>query len=122
MLETTERNQWMNYFDEFNRRNRWRPTSLLVVGQSTVQKKAGVLPLLGISLETDGDGSTRMHIMVGDHNRWAPSRQTFTITGVRRLKPQCGVDGTVETLEIEDDKGVVNLLRYGPTTLLPAPR
>jgi hypothetical protein len=114
MRETIERNQWAAYFSEFNRRNRWRPTRLVVSNGTDARELERGLPLVGISLAADHEGSTRVHILLGGHDAMESRYQTFTITGVTRVTPKCGFDGRVETLEFEDEHGKTNLLCFEP--------
>lgn len=110
-----EHNQWAAYFKEFNRRNRWRPTQLVMLNEAGAQEEEErSMPLVGISLEADLEGSLRLHIMLGDESVTDPRRQTYTITGVKRVIPKCSVGGQDEALEIEDEQGEKNLLRFEP--------
>ena len=114
MIEGIEHNQWAAYFDEFNRQNRWRPTRLGVFDEMGEQDEERGIPLVGVSLEADHEGRARLHIMLGDPDAIAPRHRTFTITAVKRVMPRCGLDGRVERLEIEDEQGGINLLRFEP--------
>lgn len=118
MRETIEHNQWAAYFSEFNRRNRWRPTKLVVSNGAGARELEHGLPLVGISLAVDHEGSTRVHILLGGHDAMESRYQTFTITGVTRVTPKCGFDGRVETLEFEDEHGKTNLLRFEPMSVV----
>lgn len=113
-----EYSQWMNYFNGFNKRNRWRPTRLEVVGQNGAEEVERGLPLVGISLEQDSIGAPRIHIMLGDHEAEDPRHLTCTITSVKRVTPRCGTDGQDQALEIEDELGERNLLLFEPRPLV----
>ena len=117
MIEGIEYTQWASYFKDFNRRNRWRPTRLLILNRSGAEEAECGMPFVGVSIEYEGDGAARIHIMLGDHDATDPRHQTYTITAVRRVKTVCGMDGYDEALEIEDEQGETNLLRFEP---LPA--
>lgn len=80
------------------------------------------MPLIGISVEADHEGSRRIHIMLGDHDPVDPRHHTFTVTDVKRLSDKSGADGRVDCMEIEDEHGVVNHLRFGPSPALPMSR
>ena len=114
MIEAIEYNQWNAYFRGFNLRNRWRPTRLEVLSEAGAREAERGMPLVGISLEADREGSLRIHIMLGDHDAIDPRHQTFTITGVRRVTPRGGINDLDEALEIEDEQGDKNLLRFEP--------
>lgn len=112
-----ECNQWAAYFKEFNRRNRWRLTRLLVLRETaaaTDEEERG-LPLVGISLDADCEGASRIHIMLGDDSLAHPRRQTYTITSVKRVVPKRSPGGRDEALEIEDEQGEKNLLLFEPS-------
>ena len=116
MIEGTEYNRWDTYLREFNRRNRWRPSRLTMFDEAGAQATEGASPLVGISLETGSEDYPRLHIMLGDDDARHPRHQTYTITGVRRVVTRRGSDGQDESLEIEDEQGEKNLLRFEPQT------
>lgn len=115
MVLGIEHNQWAEYFKEFNRRNRWRLTRLVAFDEAHASPQTlDGMPLVGISLEKDHEGLTRLHIMLGDRDAATARRRTYTITGVKRVAQRCSHDGSVETLEIEDMQGGTNLLLLEP--------
>jgi hypothetical protein len=114
MIKGIEYNQWAAYFRGFNLRNRWRPTRLEVLSEAGARETERGMPLVGISLESDFEGSPRIHIMLGNHDAIDPRHQTFTITGVRRVTPRGGINGLDEALLIEDEQGEKNLLCFEP--------
>jgi hypothetical protein len=113
-----DQNQWASYFEDFNRRNRWRSSKLLAVTEAGESGTKASMPLVGVSLEPDREGAMRIHIMLGGHGAMAPRHQTFTISGVRRVAQECGDDGKVNSLEIEDAQGETSRLRFEPTIAL----
>ncbi len=114
-----EHGQWDAYFKEFNRRNRWRLTRLVVLNEAGTQdKEKRGMPLVGLSLEADREGMTRIHIMLGDESVTDPRRQTYTITAVKRILPKCSAGGRDEALEIEDEQGEKNLLWFEPSPVV----
>jgi hypothetical protein len=113
--------RWATYFEEFNRRNRWRLTTLAAAGELEKCESNDAMSLVGVSLETDHEGATRIHIMLGGVVGSTPRNRTITITDVKRIVPKCGPGGLVESLEIEDQTGAINLFRLEtPPALLPA--
>jgi hypothetical protein len=114
MVEGIEYTRWDRCLRDFNRRNRWRPTHLTVLDDAGAQEAGRGLPLVGVSLEKGCGGSPRIHIMLEERDATHPRQQTFTITNVKRLTPNRGRDGRDESLEIEDDQGEKNLLRFEP--------
>jgi hypothetical protein len=115
-----EHNQWAAYFKEFNLRNRWRLTRLLVLNEAGAhdQEEERGMPLVGLSLEADREGALRLHIMLGDESVTDPRRQTYTITGVKRVIPKRSLGGRDEALEIEDEQGEKNLLWFEPPSIV----
>jgi hypothetical protein len=111
-------NYWTTYLNGFNKRNRWRPTRLEVLGEMGAQLAERGLPLVGISVEEDKEGSTRLHIMLGQHDAMDPRHMTYTITRVSRVTPSRGTDGRDESLEIEDEQGERNLLLFEQRPLI----
>jgi hypothetical protein len=120
MSEQLDYNRWTTYLNEFNRRNRWRPTRLEVLGAMGVQEAERGLPLVGVTVEEDREGSPLIHIMLGDHDAVDPRHQTYTITRARRLTPKRDTDGRDEALEIEDEHGERNVLLFEPRPLMSA--
>jgi hypothetical protein len=109
MTEGIEYIRWDRCLRDFNQRNRWRPTRLTVSDEA----EAGPgLPLVGVSLEKGCGGSPRIHIMLEDQTAAHPRQQTYTITNVTRVTPNRAADGLDESLEIEDEQGEKNLLRF----------
>ena len=112
MIEGNDYHRWDAYLRDFNRRNRWRPTRLMMFGEAGMQDTERASPLVGISLEAGTEDYPRLHIMLGDRNANHQPHQTHTITGVKRVTPRRGTDGRDESLEIEDEHGEKNLLRF----------
>ncbi len=113
-----EQNQLAAYFEEFNRRNRWRATRLLAATKALEFSAKGTMLLVGVSLDADPEGATRIHIMLGVQCARGASNQTFTLSGVRRVSHECGDDGNVNSLEIEDEQGETSQLRFEPMEAL----
>lgn len=114
MSENIEYNQWAACLSEFNRRNRWRPTRLVVFDETSAQEIERGMPFVGLSLDADRQGATCIHLMLGDHDAMDPRHQTYTITGVKAISSKCGFDGRDESLEIKNEQGETNLLRFEP--------
>jgi Family of unknown function (DUF5335) len=118
MGEKLDYNNWTSYLNGFNKRNRWRPTRLEVFGEMGAQVAERGLPLVGITMEEDREGSARIHIMLGEHDAIDPRHLTYTITRVSRVTPKRGTDGLDEALEIEDEQGERNLLLFEQRPLI----
>jgi hypothetical protein len=113
MKEDMDRSVWINYFNEFTRRNQWRPTHLQLFGEFGAQDEAHGLPFVAIALNADGVSSS-VEIMLGGHDATEPRHLTHVIADVQEITPKRGLDGRVEALEIVSGEGYRNLLRFEP--------
>jgi hypothetical protein len=113
MKENIDRSVWINYFNEFTRRNHSRPTRLEVFGELGAQENERGLPFAGISLERGNDGPS-IEIMLGAHKGDTPPHLTHIIENVREISPKRGLDGCDEALEIVDSQDEKNVLRFEP--------
>ena len=113
MKENVDRSVWINYFDEFTRRNQSRRTRLEVFGENGAQLEERGLPFAGISLER-GNGKPSIEIMFSVPNGGTPRHLTRVIENVLEITPKRGLDGRDEALEIVDDQGEKNLLCFEP--------
>ena len=115
MNQNLDNSVWINYFNEFSRRNYSRPTQLEVFGENGAQEEERGLPFNGISLEQQ-DGAPRIEIMLGDVV--APRHLTHVISNVRQITPKLGLDGRDEALEIVSAEGDTSLLRFEPLAMI----
>ena len=113
MKEKIDRSVWINYFNEFTRRNHSRPTRLEVFGELGAQEKERGLPFAGISLERGNDGPS-IEIMLGARKGDTPPHLTHVIENVREITPKRGLDGCDEVLEIVDSQDEKNVLSFEP--------
>jgi Family of unknown function (DUF5335) len=109
MQENIDRSVWINYFNEFTKRNQLRPTQLEVFGENGAQKERG-LPFAGISL-VRGNGAANVEIMFG-RGAGEPRHLAHLIMNVQQITPKRGSDGRDEALEIVDTRGEKNLLTF----------
>src|SRR3989442_12591912 len=121
MKETIDRSIWINYFNEFTRRNQMRPTRLELFGELGAQEEERGLPFAGISLER-GNGAPSIEIMFGAPNGVGPWHLTRVIDNVREITPKRALDGRDEALEIVDKQGEKSLLRFEPQPMIAANR
>jgi Family of unknown function (DUF5335) len=113
MKEQIDRSVWINYFNEFTRRNQSRLTKLEVFGKFGAQEEGHGLPLASISLER-GNGAPSVEIMFSRPNGSAPFHLRHVIDNVQQITPKCSWDGCDEALEIVDRQGEKNLLTFQP--------
>jgi uncharacterized protein DUF5335 len=106
-----ERSQWKTFLEEFSKRNQLRPTSLEAFGEFGAQEEEKLLPLIGISFETKGDGAGSVEIILGGETAAEERHLTHTISDVERIAPLIGPTGFEEGLGIEDKSGGKTLLR-----------
>jgi len=119
MKDYIDRSVWINYFNEFTRRNRSRSTLLEVFGENGAQQQARGLPFAGISLGK-GNGAPEIEIMLGEHDTRA-QRLTHVITKVEQITPKHGQDGRDEVLQIVS-AGETCLLTLDPRPAIGAGR
>ena len=112
MKENLDRSVWINYFNEFTRRNQSRATQLEVFGENGAQEEEHGLPFAGIALE-QVNGTPSIEIMFGGDDT-GPRHLTHVIANVQQITPKRGPDGRDEALEIIDSEGEKNLLRFEP--------
>lgn len=120
MRENFDRSVWINYFNEFTRRNQSRPTRLEVFGEFGAQQEERGLTFAGIALDRDGGGLPSVEIMLGACDEVEPRHLTRVITNVQEITPKRGQDGRDEALEIISSEGYHNLLRFEPDARMSA--
>lgn len=112
MNEVLDRSVWINFFNEFNKRNYSRPTHLEVFGVNGAQWEECGLPFAGISFE--GNGAPDVEIMFCETYPKAAAHLTHFISDVRAITPKRGPDGRDEALAIVGADGEMSLLRFEP--------
>ena len=118
MKDYIDSSVWINYFNEFTRRNQSRLTQLEVFGENGAQREERGLPFAGISLGR-GNGVHNVEIMFGGNGAGRLRHLTHVIADVHQITPKRGLDGRDEALEIVDDQGEKSLLRFEPQRLIP---
>ncbi len=120
MKENIDRSVWINYFNEFTRRNHLRPTRLEIFGELGAQEEERGLPFAGIALDTDGRALPSVEIMFGGHDAMEPRHLTHVIANVQEITPKRGLDGRDVALEIISAQGEISLLRFEPPVMRAA--
>ena len=120
MKENIDPSIWINYFNEFTRRNQLRPTRLEIFGELGAQEEERGLPFAGIALDTCGRALPSVEIMFGGHDAMEPRHLTHVIANVQEITPKRGLDGRDEALEIISAQGETSLLRFEPQSLIAA--
>src|SRR6266567_1124426 len=120
MKENIGRSVWINYFTEFTRRNKSRPTRLEVFGELGAQEQEHGLLFEGIAMETDRSTWPSVDIMLGGHDAIESRHFTRVIANVQEITPKRDSDGRDEALEIVSGEGYRNLLRFEPEARMAA--
>ena len=120
MKESIDRSVWINYFNEFTRRNQSRPTRLEIFGELGAQEQERGLLFEGITIETDSRALPSVDIMLGGHDALDSRHFTHVIANVQEITPKRSVDGRDEALEIVSGEGYRNLLRFEPEARVAA--
>jgi hypothetical protein len=116
MKEELDRSVWINYFNEFTRRNQSRATRLEIFGELGAQEEEHGLPFAGIALSTNR-ASASVEIMLGLPGMAEPQHLTHMIANVEAITPKQGSDGRDEALEIISADGETSLLLFEPAPL-----
>ena len=120
MKQDIDRSVWINYFNEFTRRNQMRPTRLEVFGEFGAQEQERGLLFEGIAMETNSRAFPSVDIMLGGNDATEPRHLTHVIANVQEITPKRGSDGRDEALEIVSGEGYRNLLRFEPEARMAA--
>lgn len=116
MKEDLDRGVWIDYFNEFTKRNQSRATQLEVFGENGALEEEHGLLFAGIALD-QVNGTPSIEIMFGGRDGMEPCHLTRVIANVQRITPKRDPDGRDEALEIIDGEGEKNLLRFEPVSL-----
>jgi hypothetical protein len=111
MKEKIDRSVWLNYFNEFSKRNQARPTRLEVFGEFGAQEQEHGLPFESITMTNKGVLPS-VEIMLGGSYANKTRHLTHIIPDVSEITPKRGLDGRDEALEIVSGKGYRNLLCF----------
>jgi len=111
MKENIDRTIWVNYFNEFTRRNQSRPTRLEVFGELGAQEQEHGMPFEGITITNNGVLPS-VEIMLGGGYADRSKHLTHVIPEVQEITPKIGLDGRDEALEIVSGRGYRNLLFF----------
>ncbi len=120
MKESIDRSVWINYFNEFTRRNQSRPTRLEIFGELGAQEQEHGLLFEGITMQTGRRALPSVGIMLGGHEALDSRHFTRVIANVQEITPKRTGDGRDEALEIVSGEGYRNLLRFEPEARMAA--
>ena len=116
MRVDVERHAWQTFLAEFGERNKLRSTRLEVIGKSgetgTDFWLEDGLPLIGTSLDTDGEDGPHVEIMLDGARSHDSSHLTHAVARVRRVGYEAGDAERDNALEVEDKDGNVTILRF----------
>ncbi len=112
MKEKIDRSVWINYFNEYTRRNQSRPTRLKVFSELGPREEERGRPFAGIAMNTGSSVLPSVEIMLGARGAIEPRRLTHVIANVQDIRPKRGLDGRDEVLEIIGAQGETSVLRF----------
>jgi Family of unknown function (DUF5335) len=117
MSSDTQRAEWARSLREFCQRNWSRSTRLAVVDMDGRRELASGLPLNGIVIGVDADGTSRVEIMLGGHTSKDARHLVRTIHRVRVVRSTSPAN-CCDSLEIEDLDGARTIVGFGSLTEL----
>lgn len=117
MITQTQHTEWERSLKEFCKRNWSRKSRLVLLDSEGRREQERGLPLNGISIGLDADGSSRVEIMLGGHSARDPRHLVHTIRRVRIVRSSLAMN-CCDTLEVEDLDGTTTILDFGPLTQL----
>lgn len=112
MQNDIQQERWIEFFDDFSRRNLNRTIRLEIFSDLGAQPEAEHLPFGGISVDAHGAEAPRLEVMLGSDSDLAAPHLTHSISHVRRIAIKEGADGEDDALEIESDDGAKTLLSF----------
>lgn len=116
MNNTDRLNEWLGFIDVFNKANIGRPTRVGVFANETDSVVdywlEDGLPLQGVDIDPDHDGSETVQIVLGGNGHAASRNFTHVVKDPLFLKFTLSVTGQSEGLEISDAEGNTTILRF----------
>jgi hypothetical protein len=109
MSEEVKREAWVDFCNEFSKRNRARLTQLEVFGEMGAQEGERYLPLNGITL---AEGGTKLEILLGGESATDLRHVSHSIRNTTNVYAKKGADEQDEALEIVDAEGTKTLLCF----------
>lgn len=106
-----EKDKWMDFFKEFNKKNLSRPSRLEKCDEMGVQTEVKILPFIGIDLEMKGKRAPKINVVLGDGTKEG-RHFSHDVDDVNQVLLKVGDDGQDEVLEIESGKLVKTLLSF----------
>ena len=106
-----EKNQWMDFLKEFNKKNISRPSKLEKCYEMGAQTEIEVLPFVGIDLELKDKNSPKINIVLGDGSKEG-RHFSHNIDDIKQIFLKVGEDGLEEVLEIESGENIKTLLTF----------
>ena len=103
--------EWNDFFKEFNKKNKSRPSKLEIFDEHGTQTEVKGLPLLGIDVEVKGSDLPIINFILGDLNETG-RHLSHNIPQVNKVNVKVGDDGVDQVLEIESNNNVKTLLTF----------
>jgi hypothetical protein len=112
MADTIEVTNWKNYFKEFSEKNIERPIRLEIFGELGALEEVKKFPLAGVYVETDGEDSPRVEILLGGLSADESDNLTHTIPNVKNIMTLKGSGDQASAVEFESADGTKTLLSF----------
>jgi hypothetical protein len=103
--------EWGDLLAGFSSRNRFRRARFETFGRGGVVEEEQEARLENVKVELTGADAPSVTVTRLDNSTATPTEVITTIPRVRRLSPQLDVDDSEDGLEIEDEDGVLAVLR-----------
>lgn len=96
---TIEKENWMKFIKDFNRKNDLRAAKLENCDEKGVQREVKIMPFLGIDLQMEGKDCPKINVIMGDKG---PSGRHYShdVDYVNDIRVKVGDDGYDEALEL----------------------
>lgn len=116
-----ERGRWIEFLNDFSRRNENRPTRLEVIAQETgAQELEKFLPLVGVSFEPEGSAAGSVEIILGGESANDPRHMEHMVLNATRIVPIAATHaGFEDGIGIESEEGTRTLLTFEELRELP---
>ena len=111
MNDNRDPSQWGKFLSHFSGRNHLRRARFETFGRGLVKEEEQEAHLEKITVALTGADAPRVTVTRKDNSTAVPIEVVTTIPRVKRVSPQFDVDNSEDGLEIEDEDGVLTVLR-----------
>ena len=111
MTDYLDPEEWSDLLAGFSRRNRFRRARFETFGRGGVMEEEQEAHLENVKVKLTGADAPSVTVIRLDNSTATPIEMITTIPRVRRISPQLDLDDSENGLEIEDEDGVMAVLR-----------